>query len=115
VSTYRNSITITVEYNSELQMLETYPHEYRSLMHLIFDRIYIDDFGDCGGMGRCGTCLVEIVNLQCTDDDYERNELTTLGRLGDITPNTRLACQMLVDERINNLHCRVILPESLGF
>ncbi len=115
MSTERNSIKVTVEYNNELHILETYPYAYRSLMHFIFDNIFIEDFGDCRGMGRCGTCLVEIVNLQCTDDDYERNELTTLGRLGYITPNTRLACQMLVDERINNLHCRVLLPESLGF
>lgn len=84
-------------------------------MHFIFDRIYIEDFGDCGGMGRCGTCLVQIVNQKFSYIDYERNELTTLGRLGEILPNTRLACQILVDERINNMQCRVILPESLGF
>ena len=112
MSTERNSIKITVEYNNDLHILETYPHGYRSLMHFIFDKIYIEDFGDCRGMGRCGTCLLEIVNQQCADDDYERNELTTLGRLGFIVPNTRLACQILVDERINNLYCRVILPES---
>lgn len=112
----RAVIKITVEYNNELRVLETYTHGYRSLMHFIFDQVYIEDFGDCKGMGRCGTCLVEILNQHCADDIYERNELTTLSRLGFITTNnTRLACQILVDERINNLHCRVILPESLGF
>ncbi len=115
MSTERTIIKITVDYNNELHILEAYPHEYRSLMHFIFDRIYIEDFGDCRGMGRCGTCLVEILNHQYAGDDYQRNELTTLTRLGDVIPNTRLACQILVDERIDNLHCRVILPESLGF
>jgi 2Fe-2S ferredoxin len=115
VSTERKKITITVEYNHELQILETYSHGYRSLMHFIFDQIYIADFGDCRGMGRCGTCLVEITNQQIASGDFKRNEQTTLERLGKINPDTRLACQILVDERINNLECKVILPESLGF
>ena len=115
MSDERNIIKITVEYSNELHILETYPHGYRSLMHFIFDKIFIEDFGDCRGMGRCGTCLVEILNQQYANDGYERNEFTTLGRLGKILPNTRLACQILVDERINNLHCRIILPESLGY
>lgn len=115
MSTKINSIRITVEYNNELHILETYTHGYRSLMHLIFDQIYIADFGDCRGMGRCGTCLVEIVNQQSSCKDFERNEKKTLERLGPTKPNTRLACQILVDERIHNLQCKVILPESLGF
>ena len=111
----RTIIKITVDYNNELHILEAYPREYRSLMHFIFDKIYIEDFGDCRGMSRCGTCLIEILNQQYAADDYERNELTALGRLGKLEPNTRLACQILVDERINNFHCKVILLESLGF
>ena len=115
MSTGRTIIKIIVDYNNELHILEAYSHEYRSLMHFIFDKIYIEDFGDCRGMGRCGTCLIEILNQQYINDEYERNELTTLGRLGYVIPNTRLACQLLVDERINNLHCRIILPDSLDY
>ncbi len=115
MSAERNTIKITVDYNNELYILETYAHGYRSLMHLIFDKIFIEDFGDCRGMGRCGTCLVELLNQQSAPTVFERNEETTLKRLGEIAPNTRLACQVLVDERINNLHCRVILPDALGF
>ncbi len=111
----RDVIKITVEYNGQLHLLETYTHGYRSLMHLIFDKIYIEDFGDCRGMGRCGTCLVAIAGFHQNVHNYERNELTTLGRLGKIMPDTRLACQILVDKRINNLYCKVLLPESLGF
>ena len=115
MNTERNRIKITVDYNNELHIIETYTHEYRSLMHLIFDQIYIADFGDCRGMGRCGTCLVEIINQKISSKDFERNEQITLERLGKINPDTRLSCQILVDERINNLQCKVILPESLGF
>lgn len=115
MSAERNRITITVDYNNELHILETYTHEYRSLMHLIFDQIYIADFGDCRGMGRCGTCLVEIINEEIFSKDFERNEQVTLGKLGKTKSNTRLACQILVDERINRILYKVILPESLGF
>ena len=111
----REDIKITVTHNNEQHILETYTHGYRSLMHFIFDKMYIEDFGDCKGMGRCGTCLVEILNEQYPASNFERNELTTLRRLGEIPSNTRLACQILVDERVNNLHCRIILPESLGY
>ena len=115
MSAERNSIKITVDYNNELHVLETYTHGYRSLMHFIFDQIYIEGFGDCKGMGRCGTCLLEIVNPKIPSTNFERNEHTTLERLGETKPNIRLACQILVDERIHNLQCKVILPESLGF
>ena len=115
MSTERNNISITVEYNNEQHILATYTHGYRSLMHFIFDQIYTEDFGDCKGMGRCGTCLVEIVNPKISSTNFERNEHRTLERLGETKPNIRLACQILVDERIHNLQSKVILPESLGF
>jgi len=70
-------------------------------MHLISDKIYIEDFGDCGGMSRCATCLVQILNQPNFTTQYERNELTTLKRLGYTLPDTRLACQILLNERVN--------------
>jgi ferredoxin len=45
-------ITVTICYEG---------NEYRSLMMLIYDQIYPEGFGECLGMGKCGTCLVEIV------------------------------------------------------
>jgi 2Fe-2S ferredoxin len=94
-------------------VLETYPYEYRSLMHLIFDKIYLEDFGDCKGMGRCGTCLVEIINDRLVSDGFERNEQSTLNKSGYTQSNQRLSCQILVDKRINDLHCRILLPDAI--
>ena len=36
-------------------------NEYRSLMQLITDRIYVDGFGKCKGVGRCETCLINVL------------------------------------------------------
>lgn len=55
-------ITNTVEYEAKFYYLNTFIFDYRSLMSLIFDTIITDDFGDCKGTRRCGTCLVEILN-----------------------------------------------------
>jgi len=52
-------------------------------------------------MSRCATCLVQILNQPNFTTQYERNELTTLKRLGNTLPDTRLACQILLNERVN--------------
>lgn len=43
--------------------IQTYPHQYQSLMTLISDRFNLADFGLCCGMGSCGTCDVKINGL----------------------------------------------------
>jgi 2Fe-2S ferredoxin len=62
-------IHVKVLLGDEEYMLETYTNEYRNLMMLLYDKIYIEDFGECKGMGRCGTCVVEILesinNMSC--------------------------------------------------
>lgn len=88
--------------------LSTYAHEYRNLMMLIYDRIYIDGFGECKGMGRCGTCHVQV--LEGNSELWERqgNENTTLSKMEVTAPNVRLACQIMVDERLNGLRIAVM-------
>ena len=58
----RERIHITVMYEGEAYELDTYEGEYRNLMMLIFDSLYTEEFGECKGMGRCGTCLVEVLS-----------------------------------------------------
>jgi 2Fe-2S ferredoxin len=103
----KKNIKLIVEEGNYTYNIETYTFEYRSLMHLITDKIYTENFGDCGGMGRCGSCIIEILNQPATTYIFERNELTTLERSIGVKPNIRLACQMLIDEGINNLHCSI--------
>lgn len=103
-----NKICLTVFYDSKEYDLQTYHGEYRDLKCLILDRLYTEGFGECGGMGRCGTCLVEISGLKGEAALMKRNELTTLSRMNSSRAEIRLACQILVDDNLSNLVIRVL-------
>ena len=45
-------ICLTIFYSSEEYKIQTFSGEYRDLKCLIQDRLFADDFGQCGGMGR---------------------------------------------------------------
>lgn len=104
-------ISITVIYEGENHRLTTYPNEYRNLMMLIYDRLGPEEFGDCLGMGRCGTCLIELSDIRHPLSSYQRNEETTLWK-AQLRGTVRLACQILIDEHIEGLVVKVINPNQ---
>ena len=53
-------IFFTLVYNGEDTRVETTRDQYHTLMSLISDRLAIEGFGICCGMGSCGTCMVTI-------------------------------------------------------
>lgn len=71
---------------------------------LIYDKTYPEAFGECLEMGRCGTCLVEIIDKQHEPTAYERNEEVNLSRTGINRENIRLSCQLLTDENLDGTH-----------
>lgn len=92
----KNKIQFTVfEDNTEFQ-IETFNGEYRNLMALLNDKIYLDSFGECGGVGRCATCTINIIGISGNSVIMERNEPATLSRFGNNDKNIRLACQILI-------------------
>ncbi|MGI8635872.1 MAG: 2Fe-2S iron-sulfur cluster-binding protein [Segetibacter sp.] len=94
--------------------LQIYEREYRSLMALLFDKICIEDFGECKGMGRCGTCIVKIEGLADGVNSFDRNEERTLGKAGVTQQNFRLACQILIDKNLEKVKVEVIGGEIVG-
>lgn len=105
------SIKITVIVSGESHEVWTRPGEYRSLMALIYDRIYVDGFGECRGMGRCGTCRVSIDGDPASLTGMDRNEMATLEKMGDEVVNVRLACQILVDEHLHGRRIMVLFED----
>lgn len=101
------TIIITVIIDDMNYEIATFPNEYRNLMMLIFDRVSPDDFGECLGMGKCGTCLVEIVQGNMLTD-FDRNEKNTLSKIGLYNPNMRLSCQLLIDEYCDGMMVRIV-------
>jgi 2Fe-2S ferredoxin len=92
----QSKIKFSVIINNQKQIVETYEGEYRNLMCLLRDKVCLDDFGECGGMGRCATCVIKISGLTGTSIIKERNEPVTLSRLGYEDENIRLSCQLMI-------------------
>ncbi|GAB2977534.1 hypothetical protein GCM10027049_10870 [Mucilaginibacter puniceus] len=109
VSAPVKDIVIFIFYGGESYEIQTYTNEYRSLMMLIYDKIYTEGFGECLGMGKCGTCLVEIISSCGGLSYYERNEDITLLRAGHTDKKVRLSCQILVDRHLDGLKVEVLL------
>ncbi len=76
-----------------------------SLMDMIRDAGFVE--GTCGGMASCGTCHVFVeeswkdkVNPQTEDEGYM---LESLADVVEISPNSRLACQIDLTEDLDGL------------
>jgi len=102
------AIVFQLEMDNEKFDVETYAGAYRSLMELIRDKFYPEDFGECGGTGRCGTCIVEVAWSGEKSFQRERNEETTIRNSGIENPAARLSCQILINEDLNNADIRKI-------
>lgn len=104
----RTKICFTVLYGEEEYIIQTFQGEYRDLKCLITDRLFTENFGECGGMGRCGTCLVEIEGLKGEAAELKRNESTTLQRVNNRQQTIRLACQIPIDDFLSNQLIRIV-------
>jgi len=64
---------------------------------------------ECGGSGACGQCRIEVADAwrdrlpPRTPEEEER-----LDEMGDATPNTRLACQIIWTDELDGL--KVTIP-----
>ena len=104
------TIQITVLDMDESYTISAYPGQYRSLMMMLYDQIYLEDFGECLGMGRCATCAIQIVSSKEPLTQFNRNERVTLEKEGITDPNIHLSCQIVVDERLNGAVIKVYHP-----
>ena len=67
-----------------------------------------DILATCGGMALCATCHIEVINgfenlNEITDDEY-----AILDTLPNITPTSRLSCQLQISEKLNNIALKII-------
>lgn len=98
-------ISFTVFLQTEKHTIVTYQGEYRNLMALLYDKFYIEDFGECKGIGRCGTCHIHILNSVdlILSKAKAGNENTTLGKMNCVQWNSRLACQIMIDKSLDGV------------
>jgi 2Fe-2S ferredoxin len=96
LNVHRKTILFTVRENDTVQSIETYVGQYPNLMFLLRDKLYLDSFGECQGMGRCATCIIKTKGIKGNSVLKERNEPSTLIKMGYTDPNIRLSCQLMV-------------------
>ncbi len=101
-------ITFTLRYSSEEIKVETYEGEYRNLMVLINEKIYVEDFGECKGIGRCGTCLIITEGIKQGASVMERNEKSTLQKCGVQHKGIRLSCQVMINSALQNAYIQIV-------
>jgi len=106
--THKRDIFFTLIYEDEEVQIATYEGEYRNLMILINEKLYVEDFGECKGTGRCGTCLVEVTGLSTSAVGMERNEKRTLEKCAIKSTNLRLSCQLMINDSLQNSTVKVV-------
>jgi len=104
----QNLIHITLLYEGDVYELEAPEGAYRNLMMLIFDKIYTEEFGECKGMGRCGTCMVEILGDHPALSSLERNEESTIRKITPLRKDIRLSCQLLVNSSLQGIKVKIL-------
>jgi ferredoxin, 2Fe-2S len=105
--THKNNITFTLIYFDEEITIQTSDGEFRNLMTLINEKIYVEDFGECKGIGRCGTCLVETEGFSGSVE-MDRNEKSTLEKCAVKKTNLRLSCQIMINGFLQNSVIKIV-------
>jgi 2Fe-2S ferredoxin len=104
----KRDITFTLRYGEEEIKVETYDGEFRNLMALINEKMYVEDFGECKGIGRCGTCLIIAERIGEGASVMDRNEKSTLQKCAARHKNIRLSCQVMINQALQNASIEIV-------
>lgn len=89
-------IQFTVIDNDYSELIETQQGSYPNLMFLLRDKLGLEGFGECGGVGRCATCIITTEGITGNSILKDRNEPATLSKMGYEDESTRLSCQLYI-------------------
>jgi 2Fe-2S ferredoxin len=89
-------IQFTVIDNEHRYPIKVKHGSYPNLMFLLKEQLSLDSFGECGGVGRCATCVVKTIGIKGNSSQKERNEPVTLQKLGYEDKTIRLSCQLYI-------------------
>jgi ferredoxin, 2Fe-2S len=78
-----------------------------SLMEFLKGNDY-DILATCGGMALCATCHVEVVSGFDSLSGISNDEYAMLDTLPNITPTSRLACQLRLSDALNNITIKIM-------
>jgi len=104
----KNNINFTVIENGTLIPITTRHGSYPNLMYLLKEELQLESFGECGGVGRCATCVVKTSGITGNSALKERNEPATLSKLGFEEANIRLSCQIYITTDLNDAEISIL-------
>ena len=78
-----------------------------SLMEFLKGNEY-DILATCGGMALCATCHVEVISGFDALHEISDDEYAMLDNLQNITPTSRLACQLKLNGSMNNITVKIL-------
>ncbi len=101
-------ITITIEDRDGVaQDLEVPEDINLSLMELLKAAEY-DILATCGGMALCATCHVQVKEGSDRLQEPSDQEMDMLDTLPDARFDSRLACQIRINESLNGMKIRIL-------
>jgi 2Fe-2S ferredoxin len=92
--------------NNTITTLEAPTEMGLSLMEFLKANEY-DIMATCGGMALCATCHVEVLNGYDQLPEIGNDEYAMLDTLPNITPTSRLSCQLRLNEGLDNITVRI--------
>jgi len=105
---HHRDIIFSLVYLNDIIKVETYEGEFRNLMVLINEKLYVEDFGECKGIGRCGTCLIKVEGLNIGTIELDRNEKSTLQKCAVKGKTLRLSCQVMINSALHDATITII-------
>lgn len=81
---------------------------YPNLMCLLKDELLLESFGECGGVGRCATCVVKTKGITGNSAIKDRKEPATLSKLGLEEDNIRLSCQIFITADLDGAEIEIL-------
>jgi 2Fe-2S ferredoxin len=101
-------IQFTVIDNGQQLPIKVTQGSYPNLMFLLKEELSLDSFGECGGVGRCATCVIKAIGIQGNSTQKERNEPVTLQKLGYTEDTIRLSCQLYITSDLEGSEITVL-------
>ncbi len=103
-----NTIFINVQNaDGTLTSLEAPTDMSLNLMEFLKGNEY-DILATCGGMALCATCHVEVIDGFDALGEISDDEYAMLDNLQNITPNSRLSCQLKLKDSMNNITVKIL-------
>jgi ferredoxin-2, mitochondrial len=101
-------IEVNINTSGEIQTLLIPSDIGINLMELLKGAEYDSIEGTCGGMALCATCHVKVTNAIPSLSEPSNDELDMLETLPFVYHESRLACQIKLNEEIQQLNIEII-------